>query len=68
MEKELNVDYSSAQANKVFNADLIGAFNILITLSPISRCNGLKTQPRTKSPNWGDVVPNLPALAETLTL
>jgi len=52
----------------VFNADLVGAYNILITPSPErDRGNGPKTQPGIKSLR-GDVIPNLPALAGTLTL
>jgi putative transposase len=38
--------FKCTKLNKVFNADLVGAFNILITPSPIwDRGNGLKTQP-----------------------
>jgi transposase len=52
----------------VFNADLVGAYNILITPSPErDRGNGLKTRPGIK-PLRGGVIPNLPAFAGTLTL
>ncbi len=55
--------------NKVFNADLVGAYNILISPSPArSRGNGRETPPGAESPPRGDVAPNLPALAGTLTL
>jgi len=52
--------------NKVFNVDLVGAYNILITPSPErGRGNGPKTRPGATSP----VAPNLPALTGgTLTL
>lgn len=55
--------------NKVFNADLVGGYNILvksITLSPErDRGNRLKTQPKAE---LKDVALNLPVLAGTLTL
>jgi len=55
--------------NKVFNADLVGAYNILITPSPTrGRGNGPETRPGIESPLRGDVIPNLPALAGTLAL
>ena len=55
--------------NEVFNADLVGAYNIFITLSPVGgRGNGLETQPEIESPPREDVIPNLPALAGTLAL
>jgi len=55
--------------NKVFNADLVGAYNILITPSPArGRGNGPETRPGIESPLQGYVIPNLPALAETLAL
>ena len=45
--------------NKVFNADLVGAYNILITPSPEKgRGNGPKTRPGATF----SVAPNLPAL------
>ena len=45
--------------NKVFNVDLVGAYNILITPSPEKgRGNGPKARPGATSP----VAPNLPAL------
>ena len=55
--------------NKTFNADLVGAYNILITPSPErDRGNGPETRPGIKPSRRGDVIPNLPALAGTLTL
>jgi len=56
--------------NKVFNADLVGAYNILtiITLSPErGRGNGPEARPGIESPFRGYVIPNLPALGVTLT-
>ncbi|TDA24981.1 MAG: hypothetical protein DSO01_08775, partial [Archaeoglobi archaeon] len=51
--------------NKVFNADLVGAYNILITPSPErDRGNGPEARPGIEPK--GDVIPNLPALAGTL--
>ena len=62
--------FKCTKLNKVFNADLVGAYNILvnsITPSPErDRGNGLKTQPKAEP--IGDVAPNLPALAGTLAL
>jgi putative transposase len=59
--------FKCTKINKVFNADLVGAHNILITPSPDwDRGNGLETQPGAKSPKRGDVAPNLPALAGTV--
>ena len=61
--------FKCTKLDKVFNADLVGAFNILITPSPVwDRGNGLETQPGTEPSGRGDVVPNLPALAGTLAL
>ena len=61
--------FKCTRLNKVFNADLVGAYNILITPSPAwDRGNGLETQPGIESPKRGDVIPNLPALAGTLAL
>jgi len=61
--------FKCTKLNKVFNADLTGAYNILITPSPNwDRGNGLETQPVAESPKRGDVDPNLPAPAGTLTL
>ena len=52
--------------NKVFNTDLVGAYNILITPSPArDRGNEPETQPGAKP---GNVAPNLPALTGTPTL
>ena len=61
--------FKCARLNKVFNADLVGAYNILITPSPDwDRGNGPKTRPGIESSGRGDVVPNLPALAGTFAL
>ena len=61
--------FKCARLNKVFNADLVGAYNILITPSPErDRGNGLETQPGIEPSRRGDVIPNLPALAGTLAL
>jgi putative transposase len=61
--------FKCTKINKVFNADLAGAYNILIAPSPVwDRGNGLETQPGIESPKRGDVIPNLPALAGTLAL
>ena len=55
--------------NKVFNADLVGAYNILITPSLArGRGNGQETRPRIEPPAWGDVILNLPTLVRTLAL
>jgi putative transposase len=61
--------FKCTRLNKVFNADLVGAYNTLITPSPErDRGNGLETRPGIKSPKRGDVIPNLPAIAGTLAL
>jgi putative transposase len=61
--------FKCTRVNKVFNADLVGAYNILITPSPErDRGNGSETRSETKPSGRGDVVPNLPALAGTLAL
>jgi putative transposase len=65
--------FKCTRLNKVFNADLVGAYNILITPSPErDRGNGQETRPGTepsrKPSGREDVVPNLPALAGTLAL
>ena len=61
--------FKCARLNKVFNADLVGAYNILITpSSERDRGNGLETQPGIEPSRRGDVIPNLPALAGTLAL
>jgi len=61
--------FKCTKLNKVFNADIVGAYNILITPSPErDRGNGPETWPGIKSPKRGDVIPNLPALAGTLAL
>jgi len=58
--------FKCTRLNKVFNADLVGAYNILITPSPArDRDNGPETRPGIES-QTGDVIPNLPALAGTL--
>jgi len=49
---------------RAFNADLVGAFNILITPSPArGRGNGPETRPRAEHPAQGGVAPNLLALS-----
>jgi putative transposase len=61
--------FKCTKLNKVFNADIVGAYNILITPSPErDRGNGPETWPGIKSPKRGDVIPNLPALTGTLAL
>jgi putative transposase len=60
--------FKCTKLDKVFNADLVGAFNILITPSPMDRGNGSETRPGIKPSGRGDVTPNLPALAGTLAL
>jgi putative transposase len=61
--------FKCTKLNKVFNADLVGAYNILITPSPErDRGNRPKTRPGTKPSKRGDVAPNLPALAGTFAL
>jgi putative transposase len=58
--------FECTKLSKVFNADLVGAYNILIAPSPVwDRGNGQETQPGIESPGRGDVIPNLPALAGT---
>jgi len=53
--------------NKVFNADLVGAYNIFITPSPAGdRGNGPKTWPGVEPARSRNATPNLPALAGTL--
>jgi putative transposase len=60
--------FKCARLNKVFNADLVGAYNILITPSPAwDRGNGLETRPGIEPPRR-NVIPNLPALAGTLAI
>ena len=53
--------------NKVLNADLVGAYNILITPSP-ERVRVMGRRPGPGPSKRGDVAPNLPALAGTLAL
>jgi putative transposase len=61
--------FKCTKLNKVFNADLVGAYNILITPSPTwDRGNGPKTRSRIEFPKRGHVIPNLPALTGTLAL
>jgi len=58
--------FKCTKLDKAFNADLLGAFNILITPSPErGRGNGPETRPGIEPPRGGDVIPNLPALAGT---
>ena len=65
--------FKCVKLNKVFNADLVGAYNILvksITPNPRNgdRGNRAETRPWTEPPfKQGDVVLNLPALAGTPT-
>jgi len=59
--------FKCTRLNKVFNADLARAYNILITPSP-ERSNGLETQPWAKPSKRGNVTPNLPTLAGNLAL
>jgi len=59
--------FKCTKSGKALNADLVGAFNILITPSPVwDRGNGLETQPGAEPSGRGDVAPSLPALAGTL--
>jgi len=61
--------FKCTRLNKIFNADLVGAFNILITPSPErDRGNGPETQPGVEPSRRGDVTPNLPALTGTPAL
>jgi putative transposase len=61
--------FKCIRLNKVFNADLVGAFNILITPSPErDRGNGPETRPGIEPSGRGNVIPNLPALTGTLAL
>jgi putative transposase len=61
--------FKCTRLNKVFNADLVGAYNILITPSPAwDRGNGLETQPGIEPSGRGNVIPNLPTLAGTPAL
>ena len=57
--------------NKAFNADLVGAYNILTTITPSperGRGNASETGRGAEPPKRGRVAPNLPALAGTLAL
>jgi len=61
--------FKCTKLNKAFNADLVGAYNILITPSPErDRGNGPETRPGIEPSGRGDVIPNLPAIARTLAL
>jgi len=61
--------FKCTKLDKVFNADLVGAFNILITPSPErDRGNGSEARPGVEPSGRGDVTPNLPAMAGTLAL
>ncbi len=53
--------------NKVFNADLVGAYNILIA-SSLEKGNGPEARPEAEPPEREDVAPNLPALLGALAL
>jgi len=56
--------FKCTKLDKVFNADLVGAFNILITPSPNwDRGNGLETQPGIEPSERENAYPNLFALA-----
>jgi len=65
--------FKCIRLNKVFNADLVGAYNILVkgveAIAPSPRrgigVTGAETRPRAEQ---RDVAPNLPALAGTLAL
>jgi putative transposase len=51
--------FKCTKLNKVFNTDLVGAYNILITPSPVwDRGNGLETQPGIEPKR--NVIPNPP--------
>jgi putative transposase len=57
--------FKCTKLNKVFNADLVGAYNILITPSPErDRGNGPETRPGIEPSERGDVIPNPLALRE----
>jgi len=60
--------FKCTKLSKVFNADLVGAYNILITPSPMDRGNRLETRPGIEPSGRGNVIPNLPALAGTPAL
>jgi putative transposase len=61
--------FKCTRLNKIFNADLVGACNIIITPSPErDRGNGPETRPGVEPSGRGDVTPNLPALAGTPAL
>jgi putative transposase len=61
--------FRCTKLNKVFNADLVGAYDILITPSPDrDRGNGPETRSSTKPSERGNVALNLPTLAGTFSL
>jgi len=61
--------FKCTKLNKVFNADLVGAYNILITPSPEKgRGKAPETGRGAKPSERGYVASNLPALAGTLAL
>jgi len=63
--------FKCATLNRVFNADLVGAYNILTTITPSparGRGNRPETRPGAEPPARGHIAPNLPALAGTLAL
>jgi len=59
--------FKYTKLNKVFNSDLVGAYNILITPSPNwDRGDGPETRLWIEPSERGDIILNLPALAGTL--
>ncbi|MEM4016452.1 MAG: transposase [Fervidicoccaceae archaeon] len=61
--------FKCTKLDKVLNADLVGAYNILITPSPVwDRGNGPEARPGIEPSGRGNVIPNLPALTGTLVL
>jgi len=54
--------FECKKLNKVFNADLVGAYNILITPSPADRGNWPETWPGIE-PLRRYVIPKLPAFS-----
>ncbi|TDA28537.1 MAG: hypothetical protein DSO01_00595 [Archaeoglobi archaeon] len=62
---EYGIAVSRLKAEKVFNADLAAAYNILITR--VLKLIGVIGRPEIKSPERGDVIPKL-LLAATFAL
>jgi len=64
--------FKCTRLNKVFNADIVGAYNILVKASAItpSPLLGIGVMGRRPSPglNEADVAPNLPTLTRARTL